>query len=52
MFFSALKGLLLTTGVKVPAYIFRLPHGPPLRHTNGLRIKVYLFFKLNLVCCD
>jgi hypothetical protein len=29
-FLSDVKGLLLTTEVKIPAYIFRLPKGPPL----------------------
>jgi hypothetical protein len=40
-FFSVVKDLLLTTGVQIRAYSFRLPHGPMLRRTNGVQVEVY-----------
>jgi hypothetical protein len=48
--FSGAKDFLHTTGIQVSAYIFRLPHEPPFRRTNGADGEVY-FLKLNLVCC-
>jgi hypothetical protein len=39
--FSCVKGLLRTTRVQISAYIFRLPHGPSLGHTNDAHAEVY-----------
>jgi hypothetical protein len=37
-FFSGVEDLLRTTGVQIPAQIFRLAHGPPLGYTNGAHV--------------
>jgi hypothetical protein len=40
-FFSGIRGLLHTTAVKIPASVFRLPHGPRLWRTEGAHVQVY-----------
>jgi hypothetical protein len=41
VFFYVFNGLLRTTGAQIPAYIFRLPHRPPLGPTNSAHVEVY-----------
>jgi hypothetical protein len=41
MFLSGIKGLLHTTGVEIPAYIFRITQWPPLGSTKGAREEVH-----------
>jgi hypothetical protein len=35
------KNLLPTTAVKIPAYMFRLPHGPPFGLISAAHVQVY-----------
>jgi hypothetical protein len=53
LFFSGIKGLLLTTGFQIASIIFRQPHGPPLGLTSSAQVEMYCFFKVKLgVLCD
>jgi hypothetical protein len=43
MVLLGVKDLRCTTGIQIPAYIFRLPHEPPLGSTNYVHVEVCCF---------